>query len=58
MIERRIDVYHTHIEIFPYKKGEFFDLEKVLSRWDQISKKFGKEMANKLFVTNAKFIIE
>lgn len=26
--------------------------------YDIISKKFGKEMANKLFVTNAKFIIE
>lgn len=50
MIERRIDVYHTHIEISPYKKGEFFDLEKVLSRWDQISKKFGKYVPVAYFI--------
>lgn len=39
---KRIDVFHTHIEISPYKKGEFFELEKVLSRWNQITKKHGR----------------
>ena len=41
-MEKRIDVFHTHIEVSPYKKGEFFELEKALSRWKQITKKHGK----------------
>lgn len=31
--EKSIDVYPTHIEIYPYKKGEVFSLEKALSSW-------------------------
>lgn len=42
MEERRIDIFHTHIEVYPYTKGEFFELEKVLSRWVQVSKKYGQ----------------
>lgn len=38
----RIDVFHTHIEVSPYKKGDFFELEKAMSRWRQVSKKHGK----------------
>jgi len=37
-----INVYHTHIEVFPYEKGKYYELEKALSRWDQVSRKFGR----------------
>lgn len=30
---KHIDVYNTHIEVYPYKKGECFDLEKTLSTY-------------------------
>lgn len=38
----RIDVYHTHIEVYPYTKGDCFELEKMLSKWVQINSKRGK----------------
>ena len=38
----RIDVFHTHIEVSPYKKGDFKELEKVLSRWVQLNRKYGR----------------
>jgi superfamily II DNA or RNA helicase len=41
-MNKRIDVFHTHIEISPYKKGEYFELEKALSKWVQITRSHGK----------------
>lgn len=46
----RIDIFHTHIEIKPYAKGDFFELEKTLSRWDQITKKHGKYVPVAYFI--------
>lgn len=31
---KNITVFNTHIEIYPYKKGENFQLEKSLSKWN------------------------
>lgn len=33
-MNRTIKVFHTHIEIFPYEKGDFRKLEERLSVWD------------------------
>lgn len=49
-MQRRIDVFHTHIEVSPYTKGEFFELEKALSRWNQITKKHGRYEAVAYFI--------
>ena len=52
MEDKRIDVYHTHIEVYPYSKGEFFELEKTLSRWDQISKTYGQYRPIAYYIEN------
>ena len=51
-MEKRIDVFHTHIEVSPYTKGEYFELEKALSRWEQKTKKFGKYEPVAYFINN------
>lgn len=33
MEEKKIRVYHTHIEIYPYEQGESEELERLLSIW-------------------------
>ena len=32
---KKADIYNTHIEVYPYDIGEYDDLEKSLSKWDQ-----------------------
>lgn len=49
---KKINVFHTHIEISPYKKGEYFDLEKTLSVWNQVSPKYGKYEPLLYFIEN------
>ena len=34
IISPQIRVYNTHIEIFPYKQGDNFDLEKKFCKFD------------------------
>lgn len=41
-MNKTLNVYYTHCEIHPYKKGEFFPLEKSLSKWDQKTLKYGE----------------
>lgn len=35
-----IRVFNTHIEVFPYKKGDAKNIEKLLSKYDNVSHKY------------------
>lgn len=38
--QKSIRVYHTHIEVSPYKKGEVFSIEKHFSTWNNIAHRY------------------
>ena len=38
--KKSIRVYHTHIEVSPYKKGEVFSIEKNFSTWNNIAHRY------------------
>lgn len=38
--QKSIRVYHTHIEVSPYKKGEVFSIEKNFSTWNNIAHRY------------------
>lgn len=38
--QKSIRVYHTHIEVSPYKKGEIFSIEKHFSTWNNIAHRY------------------
>ncbi len=40
MQDRRIIVYNTHIEIYPYHLGDSYKLEKMLSKFDYVTHKW------------------
>ena len=35
-----IRVFHSHIEVYPYKQGDMFPLEKILSKFDTITHRY------------------
>lgn len=38
--QKSIRVYHTHIEVSPYKKGEIFSIEKNFSVWNKVAHRY------------------
>ena len=35
-----IDVYYTHIEVYPYKLGDAPRIEKIFSKYDNVTHKY------------------